>query len=69
MEWACIFAIEKILIGSVKMCLPCQIDLQIIVFYCDTGAGESRENGGSVKGRAEPTQGLITEAAAQQQNP
>ena len=37
--------------------------------YSDTGAGESRETGGSVKGRAESTQGLITEAAAQQQNP
>ena len=41
----------------------------MIGFYCDTGAGESRETGGSVKGRAESIQGLITEAAAQQQNP
>lgn len=41
----------------------------MIFFYCDTGAGESRETGGSVKGRAESIQGLITEAAAQQQNP
>ncbi|CAL8406152.1 unnamed protein product [Arctogadus glacialis] len=29
--------------------------------------GKSRETGGSVKGRAESTQGLITEVAAQQQ--
>ena len=43
--------------------------LQSIGFYCDTGAGESRETGESVKGIAESTQGLITEAAAQQQDP
>ena len=30
-------------------------------------AGKSRETGGSVKGRAESTRGLITEVAAQQQ--
>ena len=49
--------------------MSCMLKPDKVLVFSDTGAGKSRETGGSVKGRAESTQGLITEAAAQQQNP